>query len=241
MNKDKYRKYLKEKYSFVDSSFMPMYIKIDIMSTFENLIMNNKEILKGAFNLFKNFDYSREGELTKDIDISLVNTSVEKYVNTLTYSIEKQNNDLYEYRIVKIIDLKIAVSGYAGKRIHIETTGQVKDGFHIDVAIEELNDKDGIETNDGKKFYSIERTLADKYVSMIQWGSSNTREKDYIDILGLWTHSDDNLFFIIIKELIINREIKLEEITTFKNEYHEHKYIKKYGLEKMMKKINNKI
>ena len=240
-NKDQYRNYLKDKHSFDDPMLIAGYIKLDLMSVFEESIMNNNEILKGAFNLFKHFNYRRNGELTKDIDVSLIDTTTDKYIETLSEQLKTYKTNIYEYEIFGIKDLKIDVSGYSGKRIRIKSVGRIKDSFHIDVAIEEIDDKEGIDTFEGKKYYSVERTLADKYVTMIQRGTSNTREKDFIDLSMLWEKVNKQLFFEISKKLFINRNIENKDVQEFENIFEDIKYIQKYRLELIITFINSKL
>ena len=241
MDRFQYKKYLMEKYNFTDATMMGSYIKIDIMSIFEEKIMVNEEILKGAFNLFKHFNYKRGTELTKDIDITIIDKSIDDYLVNIKESLASHESDLYTYTITKITDLEIEVSGYEGKRINVEAKGIIKDSFHIDIAIEELDDVKGIERSRDKKYYSIERTLADKYVTMIQRGTENTREKDFVDISSLWSKSNFNLFMKITKDLISNREINQNAIKSFKDEFMSIEYITKHNLQEIIIKINKNI
>ena len=241
MDRFQYKKYLMEKYNFTDTAMMGSYIKIDIMSIFEEKIMVNEEILKGAFNLFKHFNYSRGTELTKDIDITIIDKSIDDYLLNIKESLISNKDDLYTYRITKITDLSIEVSGYKGKRINVEAIGLIRDSFHIDIAIEELDDVKGIKHSRDKKYYSIERTLADKYVTMIQRGSENTREKDFIDVSSLWSKSNFNLFMKITKDLISNREINHDTIKSFKDEFMKIEYITKHNLQDIIIQINKNI
>ena len=241
MDRFQYKKYLMEKYDFTDTVMMANYIRMDIMSVFEGKIMVNEEILKGAFNLFKHFDYNRGTELTKDIDITIIHKSIDDYLNIMSESLASNKDNLYTYEITKITELDIAVSGYKGKRVNVKVTGQIKDSFHIDIAIEELDDVKGIESSKGKKYYSIERTLADKYVTMIQRGTENTREKDFIDVSSLWSNSNFILFIKITKDLISNRKIDFETIESFKNDFINIEYITKHNMQAIIEKINKNI
>ena len=54
--------------------------------------MVGTNILKGAFNLFKNFNYTRNNNLTKDIDVSLIKESIPEYIQELIEKISISKN-----------------------------------------------------------------------------------------------------------------------------------------------------
>ena len=243
MFKEQYKNYIIKKYNVKDMTKFESYIKIDMLSVFEEEIMVGTNILKGAFNLLKNFNYTRNNDLTKDIDVSLIKESIPEYIQELITKISISKNDIYKYKIEKIEELKIDVSGYSGSRItiHVSTDFNVKMKVHIDVAIEEINGTDGIEQENGRKYYSITRTLADKYVTMIQRNDSNTREKDFIDLSALWNHVDLELFIDLSRRLLANREISKEEIDLFVESFMDNPMIIKHDLLKTIKLINSKV
>ena len=242
MDNKKFKNYLIAKYSIKDNSQISSLIQIDAMDHFLSLVSNEGIILKGAFNLFKNFGYTRN-KITRDIDFSLIKLNIKDIYEVIDNAI-KDGSDIYEYEITSIVDLDISTNGYSGLRI--KTAFKVKDtnikgNFHSDYAIEDITNGHGILGEKGNRYYSIDRTLADKYVTMIQRGSTNTRDKDFVDLKNLFKEVNIELFYKLVKELISIKGISTDLIKKFNDEYTKYPSVIKNNLVDVIRTINKEI
>ena len=209
MDKNTLKNYIKNKYSLSTNDRYSKYIKLDAMIEFYDLIKDNTTILKGALNLFVNFDYERD-ELTKDTDISLINISP----GTFTKRIKKSfNHGLYEYSFIDSKDITESME-YKGIKATINFKVidlRITDNFSIDFSVEELS-----EYRDGTiSYYSIERSMADKVASMFRLGETNTRKKDFIDFEHFYKTIDSEQFKKDLIKVIEARGTTIKHIEKF--------------------------
>ncbi|MCK5807071.1 MAG: nucleotidyl transferase AbiEii/AbiGii toxin family protein [Mycoplasmataceae bacterium] len=230
-----YKKYIFEKYG-IDNKHFVSFSMIDSMKDFLSLLEGDNWILKGAMNLYINHDYKRGGTLTKDIDISLIGKSPNSFATDLNNR-EVLETNKYIYDVISFKEIK---SSTIYKGITINIKAHIKEEifvikFSIDVAVEEITDLKGI-VKEENMFYSIERTLADKFTSMIQLGMRNTRQKDFIDLKALYSLCNSKVFSLI-KELLIKRQVSKELIKEFYSGYQELPFVIKFQLEDVIKEI----
>ncbi|MCK5866818.1 MAG: nucleotidyl transferase AbiEii/AbiGii toxin family protein [Mycoplasmataceae bacterium] len=193
---NKYRSYIINKYKIKDMSHYFELTILDALDEMNNSLKKENFILKGAFNLFKNHGYTR-AQLTRDSDYSLTNLNkeqIETFFRATTFDTEW-------YLFIFVSSKHIAKSnvGYGGLTIKLNAKVKGRNtntNIKIDIAHEEIDNTKGILVFDHQKAYSIERTLADKYVSMIQLGDTNTRNKDFVDLKALFPNSDKELLFL---------------------------------------------
>ena len=240
MQKEEFKRYITKKYKCVNAE-IGQYIKLDMMNEFLHIIEPKEHLFfKGAANLFFNYSYKREN-LTKDLDFS-TNSKMKEVVEKIKKMFIFDTTH-YNYKFVSYKESTIITGWYNGITINIQSKVKglnVNDSFNIDIAVEELpNDK--YNSLNGLKSYTIERTLADKYLSMIYHGKSNTREKDFIDLKNLYKECNFKELISISKRLKAARKLEIEKISTFKRECHTYQYIKKYKLNEIIKSLNEEI
>lgn len=224
--KQKHLSYLKKTYPAFESAVYEDFGIIDTYMTIDKKINNNNFITKGAFNLFTKFNYCRSDEnndfsLTSDIDYSICNISLKQAELFLSELLNNLDSDFYEIKSIKISQLPIAPKNTGGLRIEFKSFLKgVNTNFpcQVDIAYEDIPDSELILKDEkGRKFYSIERTLADKYSACIEKGIKNDRGKDYIDILYLFPRiTNKELFFETIKVLLYDRQLDVQKVKEWK-------------------------
>lgn len=237
-----YTSFIIKKYNIKNLTSLSNYFAIDTYELIFKNILNDNFILKGAANLLINYNYTRDYP-TLDLDLAIANLSLENAKNHIINGLNTINDDVYMFSDFKTDDLIISNSGYNGIRIsyQLKVKGTTVKGFgSIDIAIEDLDNSETILTSNNIRYYSIERTLADKYASAIHWGKDNTRKKDFIDIYNLYKIvKNKQVLFDVIRQLI-----KVKNIPTVKTD----EWIKTWrkiisslnleGLDKIINEIN---
>lgn len=246
MNKFKtnheYCKYLMNKYSVVKKNYLTNYIAIDAYSYFVNSgLLSKNFILKGAYNLLLNYGYNR-GDVTRDLDFSVHDIEIDKAQVQLIDALTLFKNEIYSFNDFTVQKLTIASGNFSGIRVNFKIVvngTSMSDLGSIDVAIEEIYNH-GITINDSLEYYTLERSLADKYIASIFWGPSNTREKDFIDIYNLYNKLNDNEKFVMyVKELLSLKRVDENKIQAWLANY--QNWIYKWninGLSEILEQIN---
>lgn len=238
-----YTAYLRNKYNIKDLTQLSNYLTIDAYEEILNEIKSiNGLIIKGAYNLFINYEYERD-PITRDIDCSVSNTTVINVSERIVELLKNFKSDIYTIEKIDTKDLSIATGKYPGIRINfriIVTGTTMKDKGNFDIAVEEIDNKVGIEHRNNMHFYSIERTLADKYVSAIYRGRNNSRTKDFYDLYNLFTRIENiQLFVDVTRILISKKEIGNDLINDWLANYKEWVAVHNInGLEDVLGEIN---
>ena len=240
-NKD-YYPYIMRKYKITEEE-VASYAIIDSLLVLSNEIAVGRNVnFKGALNLLKNWKYKRL-KLTRDSDFSVFDTPLKIFEKETIELISNFKHDIYSFSFIKSKKLVIKSNGYDGTKllINVIVGGQKTSNISCDIAIEELSGNDGIDIKEGIRIYTIERTLADKFTSLIVHGSRNTRHKDMIDLKILYKISNNDLLCELIEKLFIPRKITSDMYDDFKKNYDTYPVVKDNSVEDIIKKIINKI
>ena len=157
----------------------------------------DKFILKGGFLLSCYLELKRE---TRDLDFSLKEINIRAQVQSaINDIIDEKVDDGFTFSIKKLTQLETPDMPYSGFRIALEVFFDgMRDTIHIDVVPDDkANSEDyklilshyrGKPLFEGEislLVYPPETIFAEKLVTMIKKGESNTRMKDFHDILLL--------------------------------------------------------
>ena len=236
-NKD-YFPYIMNKYKISEEE-VASYATIDSLLVLSDKITAGRKVnFKGALNLFKNWNYKRQ-DLTKDSDFSVFDTPLKTFSKKTISLISTYEHEIYSFAFKKEKTLSIKSNGYNGVKLFFDVfVENIKiTTISCDIAIEELTGDDGIETKEGIRIYTIERTLADKFTSLIIHGRRNTRHKDMIDLKELYKKSNNLLLTKLIERLFKPRGITTEKYISFKTNYTSFKVIKDNGVKSIVAKI----
>lgn len=232
MDKQNFANYIIKKYYLPDKVLLSKFITIDAMKEFiAETDWQNNIYFKGAMSLLTEHNYMRETP-TKDIDFAIEGDLKEfnDYICSLAPMITKH----YKINVVRSSELTIANNDYWGIEIKFEffvKGTKIRGAFSLDVAIEEIPDKYKKSKLNPKLYvYSIEKTLAEKFISMIVHKETNGREKDFIDLKSLISSSDIKKLREYISEYLKTKKINGDDIKSFINNYKNYKYIKDYKL-----------
>ena len=208
MSSDQLRNKIMKKYDCNRKEWIG-YLLVDAMLTYYNEIHDSHTMLKGALSLFKGYNYRRR-ELTRDIDISLINFSIDDFVKEIKNT-SPMKVDEYTF---KFVDSKknMLDKEYPGYQIRINfNVGGMGQNFKIDLSVEELEEYNDI----SKGIYSLERTLIDKVSTALYYGIDNSRFKDYEDLKEFLDKSDIKIIKEMLPKLNSIRKRSVEQVETF--------------------------
>lgn len=232
MDSDTYKNYITEKYDLETRVLLQQFSTIDAMQEFISVVeWSDNTYFKGAMSLFTEHGYQRENP-TKDIDVS-IKGNLKRFKEDI-YSSSPIITKHYKIDVTEYEDLNISNNGYSGIKIRFKfavcgTT--MKGTFSIDVAIEEIPDKNKTSKLNSRLYvYSIEKTLAEKFVSMIHWKEKNTREKDFIDLKALLPRTNWDTLIKYIDNFLNTKNIDNSDVKSFVVNYKNYEYVKKYNL-----------
>lgn len=239
---NEYKKYIKAKYKNIQNLDLQSYFIIDAIEALIKKTNISNYILKGGASLYFGYGYTRDGKLTNDIDIS-IRENLLTFKNKVIKIIDNNdNNTIYAFRVTKETPLSITTAGYEGIRLNILTKLKDNDSlyfnFHIDISIEEIGMNGIVKHEENLFIYSIERTIADKFVSMIQRGETNSRERDFIDFKNLFMKCDKNLLFTLIINLLNKRKVTQAMFTIFLKEFKNYRFIERHNIANDIEKLS---
>lgn len=208
MSKEKLRNKIIKRYG-CDKKEWIKYLLIDAMLTYYDAIHNSHTMLKGALSLFKEYDY-RRSELTRDIDISLINFSIDNFVEEIKNTSPKKVDE-YTFKFIDS-EKNMLNKEYPGYQIRINfDIGGIGENFKMDLSVEELEGYNDI----SKGIYSLERTLVDKISTALYYGRDNSRFKDYEDLKEFLDKSDIEIIKEMLPKLNSIRKRSVEQVETF--------------------------
>lgn len=214
MNRE-YRKHLKDTFNDVQFKHLEKFSLIDIFNELKPHFTNSGFVFNGSLNLLINFNYS-ERRLTSGFNFNVINMS---FLNA-QIRLEKIINDFkskwYEISIVEIDKTELNSKTFPRFKIILKVkikNTELTFNFSIDIASEELPFSETIINDNGFKYYSLERTLASKYVAAIMLGAGNDRVNDFIDIVFMFFKiTDYKTLYLITRDIIHKRKISTDTI-----------------------------